>query len=237
MRHTGKRFYTVREFIITYRGFFVFFFHASAVVVANYIAFLILFEGAIPARLARIMPYSILLVLAVRLPLFKAFGLYKGLWKYTGISDVIRIVFSVTVGTLVYMTLDRIWLFGALDIPLSVVVMDWLLTMAFINSIRLLLRVYEDYVVSDKKGKKVLIIGAGNAGEMIVRDMRKNLHLHKPVGFVDDDRRKKGLSIHGVPILGTTEDLFAIISEYRPEEVLIAIPSAKPETMIALMKS
>ena len=182
------------------------------------------------------MPYSILLVLAVRLPLFKVFGLYKGLWKYTGIGDVIRIVLSVTVGTLVYMTLDRIWLFGALDIPLSVIVMDWLLTLALITSTRLLLRVYEDYVVSDNKGKKVLIIGAGNAGEMIVRDMRKNLHLHKPVGFVDDDRRKKGLSIHGVPILGTTEDLFAIISEYRPDEVLIAIPSAKPDTMMALMK-
>ncbi len=233
---TAKRFYTAREFILTYRRFFVFFFHASAVAIANYIAFALPFEGAAPASLARIVPYSILLVLAVRLPLFKAFGLYKGLWKYTGIGDVIRIVFSVTVGTLVYMTLDRIWLFGALDIPLSVVVMDWLLTLALISSTRLLLRIYEDYVVSDKQGKKVLIIGAGNAGEMIVRDMRKNLHLHKPVGFVDDDRRKKGLSIHGVPILGTTEDLFAIISEYRPEEVLIAIPSAKPDTMMALMK-
>lgn len=233
---TGKRFHTVKEFIITYRRFFIFFFHASAVVLANYIAFLILFEGAMPLRLAQLVPYSILLVLAVRLPLFKVFGLYKGLWKYTGVSDVIRIVLSVTVGTLVYMTLARTWFFQDPGIPLSVVAMDWLLTLAFINSTRLLLRIYEDYVVSDKKGKKVLIIGAGNAGEMIVRDMRKNPHLHNPVGFVDDDRRKKGLSIHGVPILGTTEDLFATISEYRPEEVLIAMPSAKPETMVALMK-
>ena len=232
---TAKRFYTVREFIITYRRFFVFFFHASAVAIANYIAFSILFEGAVPVRLAQLVPYSILLVLAVRLPLFKVSGLYKGLWKYTGISNVIRIVLSVTVGTLVYMTLARTWFLDP-TVPLSVIAMDWLLTLAFINSTRLLLRVYEDYVISDKQGKKVLIIGAGNAGEMIVRDMRKNLHLLNPVGFVDDDRRKKGLSIHGVPILGTTEDLFAIISEYRPEEVLIAVPSAKPETMMALMK-
>jgi FlaA1/EpsC-like NDP-sugar epimerase/lipopolysaccharide/colanic/teichoic acid biosynthesis glycosyltransferase len=235
MGDAGKRFYTVKEFIITYRRFFVFFFHASAVALANYAAFSILFEGAVPPRLDMVVPYSVLLVLAVRLPLFKVFGLYKGLWRYTGISDVVRIVLSVTVGTLVYMTLARAWLTQE-AVPLSVIALDWLLTLAFINGTRLLLRIYEDYVVSDKQGKKVLIIGAGNAGEMIVRDMRKNLHLHNPVGFVDDDRRKKGLSIHGVPILGSTEDLLGIITEYRPEEVLIAVPSAKPETMMALMK-
>ncbi|MHB8174236.1 MAG: SDR family NAD(P)-dependent oxidoreductase, partial [Nitrospirota bacterium] len=233
--NTGRRFNGVKEFIAAYRGIFILIYHAFSVALAQYLAFSLL-EGSAPEKYAQIVPYSILLVLAIRLPLFKAFGLYRGLWRYTGVSDVVRIILSVTAGTMVYAPLGRMWLLKNPPVPLSVIALDWLLTVAFVSSIRLLLRVYKDYAVIDRKGKKVLLIGAGNAGEMIVRDMRKNQHLHDPVCFVDDDRLKKGLSIHGVPIVGTTEDLGAVISEFRPEEFLIAIPSAKPATMLSLMK-
>ncbi len=233
---TGRRFHGVKEFVAAYRGLFILLYHASAAALAQYLAFSLRFEGAAPERYARMAQYSILLALAVRLPLFKAFGLCRGLWRYTGISDVVRIVLSVTAGTMAYAALARLWLFKNPSVPLSVIALDWLLTVAFVSSIRLLLRVYKEYAVVGANGKKVLIIGAGNAGEMIVRDMRKNQRLHDPVCFIDDDRQKKGLSIHGVPIVGSMEDIKAAISEFRPEEFLIAIPSAKPETMVSLMK-
>ncbi len=234
--NTGRRFHGVKEFVAAYRGLLILLYHASAAALAQYIAFSLRFEGASPGRYALIMPYSILLMLAIRLPLFKAFGLYKGLWRYTGVSDVVRIVFSVTAGTMFYAALAGLWLFKNPSVPPSVIALDWLITVAFISGIRLLPRVYKEYMVVGANGKKVLIIGAGNAGEMIVRDMRKNQHMHDPVCFIDDDRLKKGLSIHGVPIVGTMDDIKAVISEFKPEEFLIAIPSARPETMMSLMK-
>ncbi len=234
--NTGRRFHGVKEFVAAYRGLFILIYHVSSVILAQYLAFSLRFEEAVPGRYALMVPYSILLAMAVRLPLFKAFGLYRGLWRYTSVSDVVRIVLSVTAGTMAYAALAGLWLFKNPPVPLSVIALDWLLTVAFVSSIRLLLRVYKEYAVVGANGKKVLIIGAGNAGEMIVRDMRKNQRLHDPVCFIDDDRQKKGLSIHGVPIVGTMEDIRAAISEFRPEEFLIAIPSAKPETMISLMK-
>jgi len=223
--------------IVENRSVFISLFHVIAVVAANYLAFLTLFSGNIPADYRGMLPYSIVMVLILRLPLFSIFGINRGLWRYTGISDLARILASVTSGsTLIFILTSLAFRFNT-EYIVSLIVLDWLLTVATVSSYRLALRLYKDMCVSNKKcGKKVLLIGAGNAGEMIVRDMKKSSFDHIPVGFVDDDLSKKGLSIHDVPILGTSDDLPEIIDACNPDEIVIAIPSAKPATLHSLMK-
>lgn len=223
--------------IVENRSVFISMFHVIAVAAANYLAFLTLFSGNIPATYRGMLPYSVIMVLILRLPLFSVFGINRGLWRYTGMSDLVRILASVTSGS------TLIFIFASLAFRLnpayivSLIVLDWLLTVSTVSSYRLALRLYKDLSVSKKKfGKKLLLIGAGNAGEMIVRDMKKSSFDHEPVGFVDDDLSKKGLFIHGVPILGTTDDLPEIIDAYKPDEIVIAIPSAKPAMLQGLMK-
>ena len=80
------------------------------------------------------------------------------------------------------------------------------------------------------RGKEVLIVGAGDAGQLVIRELQRNRQLgYTPIGLVDDDPRKKNLRIHGVRVLGTTDELPHILRDNRPDEVLIAIPSASGE--------
>jgi FlaA1/EpsC-like NDP-sugar epimerase len=87
-------------------------------------------------------------------------------------------------------------------------------------------------------GRRILVFGAGDAGEMIVRDMTRRAFYHgQPIGFVDDDRRKVGQRIHGVPVLGTRAELPAIIEREHPDDLLIAVPTADPATIRGIVKA
>src|SRR5204863_3989708 len=115
-------------------------------------------------------------------------------------------------------------------LPRSIAVMDWLLLLALIAGSRLLARtVFErpsmGRVVA--RGKEVLVVGAGEAARDTVREMHRNPQLHyTPIGLVDDDPRKKNIRVHGVRVLGTTSDLPHLLRDNKPDEVLIAVPSA-----------
>jgi len=226
----------LKDLILRYRRGLILVYHAFAVTMACLIAFYLRFDGKVPAEYLPVIPYTVALFLVIRLSLFNLFGLYRGLWRYAGMADLQKILASVTLGSLLFAVL--VYGSGYTSFPRSVVVMEWLLIVGMIGGVRFALRSYKDFKHSKaKEGEKVLVIGAGNAGEMLVRDMKNNpFYLYDPVGFVDDDYRKKGLTIHGVPILGTREDLPAIVKEYAPEAFLLAIPSAKPGTMQELMK-
>jgi FlaA1/EpsC-like NDP-sugar epimerase len=177
-----------------------------------------------------------LLFLGIRLPLFKVFGLYKGLWRYEGMIDMQKTLASFTVGSVLF-TFIIYKVFGHYSFPRSVVVLEWLLVTVMIGGVRFTLRSYKDYMRSKLKGgKRILVVGAGNAGEMIVRDMVKNPYYeYDPVVFIDDDPLKRGLTIHGVPIVGGCEMLEKAIKEFDPQEILIAVPSAKPSDMQGLI--
>ena len=192
------------------------------------LAFQLRFDGNVPAEFRTVFLETLPMLLVIRGLAFVAFGIDGGLWRYAGIWDMCRILFAVASSTLL--------LYGFVYRPLipevyprSVVIIDALLLTCLLGGLRLVWRMlpYLTRAVRVKRGRRVLIIGAGDAGDMIVREMRKG-GSYVPVGFVDDDPSKIGRTIHGVKVLGTRTDIPTIVSATKPDEALVAIPSAVP---------
>jgi FlaA1/EpsC-like NDP-sugar epimerase len=195
----------------------------AMIMTATYLAFWLRFDGNIPSAYFATYLKTLPWLLVVRELAFVGFGLYSGLWRYTGIWDLTQIVLAVFASSLclygtVYFEL------GPALYPRSVVVIDALLLVWFLGGVRLFWRVLPS-IIRPKQRRRVLIIGAGDAGDMIVREMLK-LGRYRPVGFIDDDPSKLGRTIQGVTVLGRRVDLPRVVAATRPDEALIAIPSA-----------
>jgi FlaA1/EpsC-like NDP-sugar epimerase len=215
-----------RNLIIRYRPLVVTAFYIVQAVLANYLAFFLRFEWAIPPDQVLLMLRYLPYLVAVRLVFYFGMRLNRDLWRYSSISSLVKIAASVSAGSAVFVVLVR-YVFGEMAYPRSIYILDWMMLIFFAGGARLSVRVLREYLQSEASGRRVLIVGAGNAGEMIVRDMRNNpRYSYKPVGFIDDDPYKKGLSIHGVPILGPMSLIERIVRERKPEEIIVCIPSA-----------
>src|SRR5262245_30588519 len=207
--------------------------HAFLIGLATYLAIWLRFDGDIPPHVLenywRVLPWT----LAIRGLTFIPFGLYQGLWRYTGIFDLTRLVLAVFASSLpVFVLVYRP--IGPHGLPRSIVILESLLLISFIGGLRLLRRLVQ-VEPSSTLARRVLILGAGDAGEMIVREMRRGTAYH-PVGFIDDDPRKVGLAIHGVTVWGTRKDLPRVIAATRPQEVLVAIPSLESAAMRSVVE-
>ena len=169
-------------------------------------------------------------VVAIMLPVFVAFGFYNRWWRYVSTKDmwgVLRGVVTAVVATfLVFTLLD----FHPAAVPRGIWIVDLLLVLAFVMGVRLLARTLIERPAARTivaRGKEVLIVGAGDAAQLILRELQRNPAIgYTPIGLVDDDPRKKNLRLHGIRVLGTTDELPELIRERRPDELLIAIPSA-----------
>lgn len=215
-----------KNLIIKNRRIVVTFIHLVQVALANYLAFLVRFEFVIPPQhLIQFISYLPLL-LVIRLVFYLQAGLHKSLWRYSSVSDLIKIIKSVTFGSIIFLIIVR-YLFGDTAYPQSIYILDWLLLIMISSGSRFFIRIFREYLQPESSGKRTLLIGAGDAGEMIVRDMKNNpKYAYEPVGFIDDDPYKKGLSIHGVPIFGPRSMINEVIEKHKPDEILISVPSA-----------
>jgi FlaA1/EpsC-like NDP-sugar epimerase len=206
--------------------------HAVLIGLSAYLACWLRFDGDVPphvvANYLRLLP----LVLIIRGLIFLPFGLYGGLWRYTGVWDLSRIVLAVVASSAVLFFLAYQPL-GPAGFPRSIVIIDSLLLISFVGGVRLSGRIVHARWRSTQ-GQRVLILGAGDAGEMIVREMRRGGG-YQPVGFIDDNPRKVGLTIHGVTVLGTRNDLPRVIKATQPQEVLVAIPSGNAAAARSLL--
>jgi FlaA1/EpsC-like NDP-sugar epimerase len=175
----------------------------------------------------------IALVVGVMLPVFVAFGFYNRWWRYVSTRDmwgaVRGVIVAVVAAFLVFTLLD----FHPASVPRGIWAIVTLLLLAFVMGSRFLARTLIERPTVGAivaRGKEVIIVGAGDAAQLILKETLKNPSLgYTPIGLVDDDPRKKNLRIHGVRVLGTTRELRHLLRDRRPDELLIAIPSASGE--------
>lgn len=207
---------------------------------AHIIAYLVRFEfGPVPAEILNcmiVLPWLVPLKLAV----FFLFGLYRGMWRYTSVRDFWKLAQACIVSMLMIMAVI-LYVYRFEGFSRAVFVLDGGLTFLLTGGLRMAIRSYfafrerapdTDVSPRPKHRKRVLIVGAGAAGEKILREIFDNYQLHYDMlGFVDDDSRKLGRTIHGISVLGSVEILPDIVERESVEEVLIAIPSASGEQM------
>jgi FlaA1/EpsC-like NDP-sugar epimerase len=213
---------------------FLFFFGADILIVSFslYLSFLVHFDfnfGVPYAELLYdILPFFILLKMGLLL-LFRA---YKISWRYVSLSDLLNILMAVIVAEMVLLIVslpNSIISLPFTGLSRRIFIMDGIFTLALICSLRVAKKLYME-VIREKtggvKGKRTLIIGAGNTGDMLLRDMARNgFEDFHPVGLLDDDPMKIGTYVHGVKVLGKLSQLEKVIVRQEVEAVLIAIPS------------
>ncbi|MGE3471849.1 MAG: polysaccharide biosynthesis protein [Vicinamibacterales bacterium] len=175
--------------------------------------------------------------LLVKPAVFYVFGLYRRFWRYAGTRDLSVVFLAVSAASTLMALVVAQGVMGRFVpfFPRSVLAIDWLLTMACVAGIRLSIRVVGESLSrgapvagpSTGEARRVLVAGAGDAGELVVREMQKNPQLGmRPVGFLDDHRQKRGKRIHGIPVLGALGDLEAIVQREGVDQVVIAMPTA-----------
>ncbi|MDI6743625.1 MAG: nucleoside-diphosphate sugar epimerase/dehydratase, partial [Smithella sp.] len=179
-------------------------------------------------------------VVPLKLILFLASGLYRGMWRYTGIHDFWLLARTTVLSTLLIVSVI-LYMTRFEGYSRAVFIMDGFLTFLFAGGVRMLIRTYYASYANAMKFpgfadaihlKKILIIGAGDAGEKILREIKENYLLdYEVVGFVDDDPAKQGRSIHGVRVLGNIQRIDKIVSKKDVQEMLIAIPSASGDQL------
>ncbi len=224
------------NWLLKYRGAVIWWFHMGLAVASSYIAFSVRFDGVIPPHYAALWRDTLPALLVARGAMFVAFRLYEGLWRYTSVRDLLNILLSIGLSSLGFFVFSE-EVIGLTYYPRSILLIDALLLTGFSGGVRFIARAHRD-LVAGKGGRRVLIYGAGDAGEAVGREMRLRLSTdYHPVGFVDDDRSKVGERIHGIPVLGTRDNLPAIMKRYRPDEVLVTIPRADPSTYRGVIRA
>ena len=208
---------------------------AALLGLAYYLAYSLRFDGAIPARYDRLLEETIVLIVVMKLVIFALFGLYSKLWRFVDQRDFETILKAVVVSTVGVIVVLFLFSIGRHDPPRTVLALDFLLSLVFTAGARFAVRALVERPtrgpILERAANEVLIVGAGNGGQQVAFELRRNPGLRSaPVGFVDDDPRKQGMRVAGHKVLGTTGELPRILDGVRPTEVIIAIPSA-PGTM------
>ncbi|MES9833994.1 MAG: nucleoside-diphosphate sugar epimerase/dehydratase [Candidatus Thiodiazotropha sp. DIVDIV] len=175
--------------------------------------------------------HALLFILPVQLAAFLLFGLYRGIWRFASLPDIMRILKAVLVGTVVGVALLFVFT-RAGGVPRSVPVIYAILLVMFLSGPRLIYRLLKDRNLDLAPGKRVLIVGSGKAGEMLARDILRNRRGDfRPVAFIDDKQRRQGREIHGLPVAGTSEDIPELCEELSIDVIMLAIPSASSSQM------
>ena len=207
---------------------------AALIAIAWYLAFWLRFDNGVPDRYETLLGWWFLAVVAIKVAVFVASRLYNHWWRYVSLRDIWSAVRAVALASLAAMVV--LYLADPVEgsrLPRSVFVLDFLLLLTLVTGSRvaartLLERPGRREIVA--RGKEALVVGAGSAGGLIVREMQVKGLGYTPIGFVDDDPRKRGMRLNGVRVLGTTSELASILRRSEPDEVIIALPSAAGET-------
>ena len=210
-------------------------------VLALVAAYLIRFEFAMSLDDIWQLRKTLLWIVPLKLFIFFGLGLYRGMWRFTGVRDFWKLAQACFVSMLLIMAIV-LFIYRFEGFSRAVFILDGGLTFFLAGGLRMAIRLYfasqmrfqenGRLFYQPKHQTRVLIVGAGAAGEKILREIFENYQIHYDVvGFIDDDPVKQGRSIHGVPVLGHLDDMHRIIAGKNIDEILIAIPSASGEEM------
>ena len=175
------------------------------------------------------------LALVIKPVVYHFFGLYRRLWLYASVQELKLILAAVTAASvLVSMAITSLFAMGFfVGFPRSVLIIDWLLSILMVGGLRFTLRLLaENRILASVAGRSAhtrhaLVVGAGDAGALVVRELQKNPQLNMAaVGFLDDNPSKKGQQIYGLQVFGPLTDLEQTLDSHHVDEVIIAIPSA-----------
>ena len=221
------------------RNRYVFLFDIAAVASVAFGAFVLRFDWLFLESRPEF-PFFLAVALVLKPAVFYGFELYRRYWRYASVSDLTAVVLACgTSAVAMALVIGFALPFGLIEqFSRAVLVIDSLLTLLAVGGIRMSVRVVHESRLKARNGrrpfekdgvwgKRVLIIGAGDAGTMVVRELQRNPQLAmEPVAFLDDDPMKFGQLIHDVPVLGSTDSLGRIARIERAEEVIIAMPTA-----------
>jgi len=235
------------NFYLRFRKLFIILAHVLVFAVSLFLSFLVTKNMKLDSEdnwLTNQFPVLIVWFIVVKLIIFALFNQYKGWWRYVGISDLISIAAASFVSTVIIMatwfvmlniTTIRQGYFEPLgNVSQGLFLADMMGTITLMAGLRMAIRLYyEEYTtVETGKMKRLLIIGAGNAGEALLREIhRMSETVYDVIGFIDDEPIKQGINIHGIPVLGTVEQLPKIAEDKNIEEIAIAMPSANGQQL------
>ncbi len=198
-----------------------------AVILSYSLAFNIRFEGAVPDTYTAFFWGTLPQLLLCRIAGIWVVTRYRPQWHSTSLGDVASMIQATVLGSGVFLTLLHVA--GNAGIPRSVALLEWFLSLNALMAVRMVVRVLwqrPQFKTSGLRRSRVLVIGAGDAGQCIVRMIKEDGRANMlPVGFVDDDPTKLHKRIHGVPVLGAVPDIPALVKRRQASQVLIAIPS------------
>lgn len=204
--------------------------------IAIYLALLIRFEGEIPEHFIGVFSQTNILLTIFYIFIFYLFGLYTSLWTYASIDELMQIFLAAAVGSV---GSYPIGLLLHMPLPRSVYIISFMLILLFVGGSRFsyrILRRAKRIVISESDKIKVMVIGAGDAGSMVIREMQRHDGFsYMPVVVVDDDKRKHRAKIHGVPVKGDKSKIIELAGQYNVSEIIIAMPSASKQVRSELI--
>ncbi len=222
------------EALLHFRRPIVLTLHLALIPLGYFAAFALRFDVPIPDSFIGLFGATVFYLIAIRLASFAFFGLYSGWWRHVGMQDLADLVKAATMSSAVF--LGVLFMTGELiAFPRSILILDWLITIFLFGGIRFAVRgareKRSDWSGLERRGTPTLLIGAGEAAERLIRQLRHGGSGLRAIGLVDDDPVKHGMRLHGVPVLGDTTNLQRIISRFGIKLLVIAIPSATREEM------
>jgi FlaA1/EpsC-like NDP-sugar epimerase len=205
--------------------------HIGLWTAALWLAFLLRFDFRVPVAHLDLLSVWLPVLLAVRTAAFYHWGLFRGMWRYTGASDLTGIIKATTIGSMVTAAF-LVLVLGRF--ARSILVIDWLAALTLVGGLRFGIRWLRkrEGLLGAATAQRILVIGAGDAGEMLLREIhQRHAARFTPVGLLDDDPLKRGSQIHGVRVLGAVDDLPRAVASTEAVEVVIAIPTASGRQM------
>ncbi len=227
----------MKENILKHRRLALTFYHMLIFAAGYWLSFALRFDFDIPENFFALFLMTLPMVLLIKVIIFDRFDLFQGWLRYVGMKDLSTIIQASVVAGFVVMAIGYVF-FRDFPFPRSIPVLDFVMSVGLVGGTRFAIRAVREGAIPampwSETGEqvRVLIVGAGDAGESLAREIQKRPDLnYRIVGYLDDSAYKEGIRIHGIRVLGTIRDVKSISERYEVDELLLAIPSASRSQM------